>query len=132
MAKNTPGTVPQSAPSESVVPVRTYRPKVIERQGVSTAPVTARYPEVRGGICEYCGVIDKRMPSEMQYRLCPHFREIGQLACSYCEDTKDPNEVINHSVINVAGHPDNPDKLVVWCNSFNCSKKHEERFKVSG
>jgi hypothetical protein len=39
--------------------------------------------------------------------------------------------VINHAVLNVAEHPENPNKLVVWCDSYECSKKHRERFSVS-
>lgn len=119
---DTPATVGQPAPA---------RKKTIERQGVSSAPYTARYPQVRGGICEFCGVLDKNQPSEFQYKLCPHFRDIGQLRCSYCDESKDPNDVIGHSIINVAAHPDNPDKLVVWCNSFTCSEKHLARFQAS-
>ena len=105
--------------------------KTIERQGSRTEPVTARYPQVRGGICEFCGVMDKNVESEQQYKLCPHFRNIGQLRCSYCSDDKNADEVIGHSVLNIAGHPDNPDKLIVWCDSYNCSRAHEARFKIS-
>jgi hypothetical protein len=105
--------------------------KTIERQGSRTEPITARYPQVRGGICEFCGVMDRNQPSEQQYKLCPHFRNIGQLRCSYCPDTKEPDDVIGHAVLNVAGHPDNPNKLIVWCDSYNCSRAHEARFKVS-
>ena len=114
----TPATVSQSAPR-------------IERQGVSSEPYTRRYPEVRGGICEWCGVLDRRLPSEEQYKLCPHFREIGQLQCSYCPDYKNADEVINHSVLKVAAHPDNSGKLVVWCDSYECAKAHIARFKKS-
>lgn len=102
----------------------------IERQGSRTEPVTLRMPQVRGGICEFCGVMDKNYPSEQQYKLCPHFRGM-QLRCSYCDETKDPEDVIGHSVLNIAGHPDNPNKLIVWCDSYNCSRAHEARFKIS-
>jgi hypothetical protein len=103
----------------------------IERQGSRTEPVTRRYPEVRGGVCEFCGILDHNVPSEFQYKLCPHFRNIGTLRCSYCDETKDSNDVVGHSVLRVAGHPDNPDKLIVWCDSYNCSRAHEARFKVN-
>ena len=105
--------------------------KTIERKGSRTEPYTRRYPQVRGGICEFCGVMDKNVPSEQQYKLCPHFRNIGQLQCSYCPDNKEPDDVIGHSVLNIAEHPDNPNKLIVWCDSYNCSRAHETRFKVS-
>lgn len=100
----------------------------VERQGEISSPYSRRFPEVRGGICEYCGVLDGNQPSQYQYKLCPHYRGM-QLACTYCPDSKDPDDVINHSNLKVAEHPDNPNKLVVWCDSFECSKKHLERFK---
>ena len=106
------------------------RPKMIERQGQRAEPYTRRYPQVRGGTCEYCGVLDKNAPAEQQYKLCPHFRGM-QLRCSYCDETKNPDDVIGHSVLNIAEHPDNPDKLVVWCDSYNCSRAHETRFKTN-
>lgn len=106
------------------------RMKQVERMGDIGAPYSRRYPRVIGGICEFCGVMDNRYPSEFQYKMCPHFRGM-QLRCSYCPASKNPDDVINHSQMNIAEHPDNPDKLVVWCNSYECSKKHTERFQVS-
>ena len=134
--KSNPGTEPLIAP-EPEAPVATQpvivqpKPPTIERQGGRTVPVTRRWPQVRGGICEFCGTLDKNVRSEDQYKLCPHFREIGQLRCSYCDESKNPDDVIYHSVLNIAAHPDNPDKLIVWCNSYECSRKHEKRFVVS-
>lgn len=105
--------------------------KFIERQGASAEPYTYHYPEVRGGVCEYCGVIDPTVPSQYQYKLCPHFRGIGDLRCSYCPDHKNPEEVVRSSKLNVHVHPDNPNKLVVVCSSFECSQKHLARFKIN-
>jgi hypothetical protein len=124
-----PGTVPHQAhapaPTQWVMPHQ----KEIEVSGTSS-PVSQRYPQVRGGICEFCGVLDGKYPSEMQYKLCPHYRG-QQLRCVYCPREKDADDVINHSVLNIADHPENPNKLVVWCDSYECSKKHRERFSVS-
>lgn len=106
------------------------RNKQVERMGDVSSPYSVRYPQVRGGLCEYCGVIDGNYPSEMQYKMCPHFRGM-QLRCSYCPASKNPDDVINHTVLQVAEHPDNPNKLVVWCNSYECSKKHLERFQIA-
>ena len=105
------------------------RQKSIERQGDTSAPYSRRFPQVRGGVCEFCGVLDPSVPSQHQYKLCPHYRGM-QLRCTYCSQTKDTDDIIYHSTLNVAEHPDNPDKLVVWCNSYECSKKHLERFQV--
>jgi len=114
-----------------VIPPPPPRQKRIERQGARTEPYTRRYPQVRGGICEFCGVIDPNVPSQYQYRLCPHFRNIGALRCSYCADNKDPDEVIYHANLNVAESPNNPDELIVWCDSYECSRAHEARFRRS-
>lgn len=106
------------------------RQKQVERVGGQGSQYSIRYPQVRGGICEYCGVIDPNQPSQYQYKLCPHYRGM-QLQCSYCPQTKDADDVIYHASLNIAEHPDNPDKLVIWCDSYDCSRKHEERFKIS-
>lgn len=100
----------------------------VERQGSLSEPYTRRFPEVRGGICEWCGVLDKNVPSQFQYKLCPHFRGM-QLRCSYCPENKDPDDVVYHSDLKVAEHPDNPNTLIVWCSSYECSRAHETRFK---
>ena len=135
MAKDTSETELQTAPEpmpepEPVATPPPARVKTVERQGVQAVPFTRRYPQVRGGICEWCGVMDNKIPSQFQYKLCPHFRGM-ELRCSYCDEAKDPDEVIGHATLNVAEHPDNPDKLVVWCNSYTCSGKHEARFDTS-
>lgn len=129
----TPVTVHPEGPAPVAAPAAQFvmpRQKQVERLGDFGSPVSHRHPQVRGGICEYCGVIDGNYPSEQQYKLCPHYRGM-QMRCSYCPASKNVNEVINHAVLNVAEHPDNPDKLVIWCDSYECSKKHLERFKVS-
>ncbi len=125
-----PTTESPKAP-ETEAPVAQPRMRTIERQGDKSEPYTHRLPQVRGGVCEYCGILDPNVPSQHQYKLCGHYRNIGQLRCSYCDETKDPDEVIGMSALNVAEHPDNPDKLVVWCDRYECSRKHEKRFKRS-
>lgn len=102
----------------------------VERMGDIASPVTAYYPQVRGGVCEFCGVLDPRLPGAEQYKLCPHYRG-QQLRCTYCPPSANVQEVIAHSVLNVRGHPTDPSALVVFCDSFNCSQKHEQRFKVN-
>lgn len=116
---------PQPAP---VYQAPAPRPKTIERQGSQSEPYTRRWPQVRGGICEFCGVLDSNTPSEYQYKLCPHYRGM-ELRCSYCDATKNPDEVVYHAALNIAEHPDNPDKLIVWCDAYTCSEKHLARFQ---
>lgn len=106
------------------------RNKRIERQGSRSEPYVVHYPQVRGGICEFCGVIDRNYSSEQQYKLCPHYRGM-QLACSYCDAATNPDDVIMKSVMNVTEHPNNPNSLVVCCDRYECVKKHRERFQLS-
>ncbi len=122
---NTPTTERQSAPVQSQP-----RHKRIERQGGQGVPYVRHYPQVRGGVCEFCGVLDSNAPSEHQYRLCPHYRGM-QLACGYCPASKNPDDVIGHSVLNITDHPTNPDTLVVCCDSYECTRAHQARFKIS-
>lgn len=108
--------------------VRQAPPKTIERQGDSPVPYVHRFPDVISGICEYCGVLDKNLPSQYQYKLCEHYRDVGTLRCTYCTAEKDPDQIVYHSKMTVYEHPQNPGVLVVCCNSYTCTEKHEKRF----
>lgn len=120
----TPRTEPYNAP----LPAQ-YAPKRIERQGGVTIPMVRRYPQVKGGVCEYCGILDKHVPSEFQYRMCPHYRGMT-LECSYCPQDKEQEQVVGHAILNVYDHPNNPNELIVVCNSYECTRRHQQRFKV--
>lgn len=104
--------------------------KQIERKGAVSSPIVGTYPKVHGGVCEACGVMDNNADSVNQYKLCPHYRGM-QLACSYCESTTNPDEVIARSIIQVFDHPDRPNQLVVVCNTSTCLDKHYKRFQVN-
>lgn len=105
--------------------------RTIERQGGTSVPYTHHYPQVRGGVCEYCGILDQNVPSQYQYKLCPHFRGVGTLECSYCPATKNSEEVVRNSTLNVHVHPIDQSKLVVVCDAFQCSEDHLKRFGVN-
>lgn len=122
-----PETVTATAPTPQSLAPREMRQM---RQGPTNSPVSRRFPQVRGGVCEKCGVIDRNVASQFQYQLCNHYRG-KQLMCDYCPDTVDPNEVIRSTVLNVAEHPFQPGFLVVWCDRYECGKAHNERFKIS-
>ena len=132
MAKNRPAETPltEQEPAPVTVPQVSIAPRQIrvERQGTKSEPYVHHLPQVRGGICEWCGVLDKNVPSQYQYKLCAHFRGM-ELRCSYCPENKDPDDVVYHSTLNIVEHPDKPDTLIVWCNSYECSRAHESRFK---
>lgn len=119
-----PPPPPVSPPPPAAMLPRNMR---VERSGNISAAVSVRWPQIRGGTCEFCGVIDPAVPAQYQYKLCPHFR--GMTArCTYCPENKDPDEVTYHANMNVAQHPDNPGVLIMWCNSFPCSDAHIKRF----
>lgn len=120
----TPPVAPAYVPTYTPAP----RQKVVERQGSQSEPYVQHWPQVRVGICEFCGVIDRNVESQFQYKLCPHYRGM-ELRCSYCPDTKNSEEVNGHAVLNVVEHPDNPDKLIICCDSYECTRKHHARFK---
>lgn len=102
----------------------------IERKGSTSAPMSRMYPQIRGGICEFCGVIDPNQPSIYQYKLCPHWRGL-ELQCTYCDAMKNPDEVVRMSIINIYDHPTTGEYVVV-CDSYDCVKAHRERFLRNG
>lgn len=104
--------------------------KVIERQGADSVPYVVKHPDVRGGVCDRCGVIDPYREPYEQYKLCEHYRGM-QLRCSYCPNDNNhaPDEVARRSVLKVFDSPDNPNQLVVICDEYACNQKHERRFK---
>ncbi len=122
MEKTSPATEAHYAPQPAP------RQMTVERQGQRSEPYSRRFPRIVGGICEFCGVQDKNQPSEYQYKFCQHYRGM-QMRCSYCEENKNPDEVIYHANMNVAEHPDKPGTIIAWCDSYECSRKHEQRFR---
>src|SRR3990167_1918444 len=133
MNEQAPGTAPQNAQEPIVRPVQQYTQAgqmKLERQGASTVPESARFPQIRAGQCEWCGTLDPHTPGHLQYKLCPHYRGM-EAKCVYCPEEKDQVEVVRSSTLNVAEHPYQRGTLIMWCNSFECSKKHFERFKIS-
>lgn len=115
-----------------VQPQPAYAPRQmrIERAGDFAEPMVRHFPQVRGGVCEHCGIIDPNVPSQFQYKLCPHYR--GQsLRCSYCPQEKDPDEVIRSTKLEVVEHPDKPGVLIAVCSSYDCEKAHQERFRFN-
>jgi len=106
--------------------------KTIERQGIKSEPYVHHYPQVIGGVCEFHGVIDGNQPSTEQYKLCPKdglHPNYSQLRCSYCDESKNPDDVIYKSTLNITNHPSDPNTLVVVCDNFTCVQKHQARFK---
>lgn len=128
-------TATVTTPTKTVsmeTPKENPRPQVrVERRNNSRVPYVRRYPRIIAGACEYCGTLDPRVPAGKQYTICPHYKNL-ELRCSYCDETRDPEDVIAHNMLNVAEHPDKPNTLVVWCNQLKCKQAHEKRFTFSG
>lgn len=109
-------------------------PRETERKGGVMQMLTRIYPRIYGGICERCGVIDPNQPSTNQYRLCEHYRGLTHgVECSYCEATKDPQEVTRISNMYVYDHPTKKDAygrpvLGAVCDSFTCQNQFNIEF----
>ena|SRR3990167_6478574 len=125
MNPNASGTEPQYAPAPRP---STPREMQLTPRGASTSPLTRHFPQVRAGVCEYCGVIDRNQPGQYQYKLCPHYRGM-ELRCVYCPDAKDQDEVVRNSILHVMEDPYNPGRLVIHCGHFECVKRFEQQFK---
>lgn len=92
-------------------------------------PVSRRFPRILGGQCEFCGTLDNYQPGQYQYKLCPHYRGMD-VRCQYCPDTKDSEEIVRSSTLNVLEHPFRPGELIIYCTSFECNKRFREEFHL--
>lgn len=117
-------------PGTATPNVQVPRQMRLEREGVETVPMSRRFPQIRAGQCEYCGVMDPQYPAHLQYKLCPHYRGM-EAKCVYCPRDKDQVEVVRISTLNVAEHPYQPGTLLMWCNATECAGKHIKRFQIS-
>lgn len=103
----------------------------VERLQDQSSAGTTQFYRVKGGVCEFCGVMDPNQPSEVQYKLCRHYLGM-QLSCSYCPAGKNQNEVIRNSTLRIMQHPDFPKKMIIHCDSYDCQKAHKERWQLAG
>ncbi len=92
--------------------------------------MTTRFPDIRGGICEACGVVDPNQPSEVQYKLCKHYTG-RDMRCSFCKESADHDEVIRMSTLVVKQDPYDPRSLVTLCGSYECTRKFEAKYHVA-
>lgn len=120
-------TAPVTAPTPVYEAPRQMR---VERQGAKSEPYVHRWPDIRGGTCEFCGVLDRNVAAQDQYKLCPHFRGM-QARCTYCPEHKDPDEVVRSMRMQVYTHPEKPNQLVMVCDATSCGEAHIKRFQVN-
>lgn len=109
-----------------------------ERQGSQSEVYVRRYPDITGGICDFCGILNNLLPSEVQYMqkhvdgcLYAQAGGLGQLRCTYCPANADPVEVIKQRRLAVHDSPSMPGKLLAVCDSLTCSDKHIKRFQMN-
>ena len=120
---------------QSVPPVQMAPPPPLtfERQGAKPGPMVRHFPQVIGGVCEYHGIIDNTKPSTEQYKLCPNdgvHPPYSYIRCSYCDENKDPDDVIYKSTMNIYSHPDKLNVLMAVCDNYTCLEKHRKRFEA--
>ena len=97
--------------------------------GMSSSPMVKTYPRILGGTCEYCGTVDQNYPGEVQYKLCPHYKDMD-MKCIFCPLTKDHSEIVRNSIMKVIEDPRNPGHLVTLCGSYECTQKFEKMFNI--
>lgn len=109
----------------------------VEQSESSGFPAATKLPNIRGGICEFCGVVDPKVPSHLQYTLqhapnCPYTRYGGlkEVKCSYCPEGTDLDDVRAHRVFSVFEFPPNSGKLTVVCDDMRCESAHFKRFQT--
>lgn len=102
----------------------------IGRSGESTTLASRSFPEIRGGICEYCGVINPSYPGDIQYKFCPHYAGM-EMKCSFCKESADHPNVVRMSKMLVREDPYAPGQLVTLCGSYECTKKFEQKYHLT-
>lgn len=102
----------------------------IGRTGESTTLTSTRYPDIRAGTCEHCGVINSNYPGEVQYKFCQHYAGMD-MKCSFCKESADHPNVVRMSLMTVRTDPYNPKELVTLCGSYECNRKFEQKFHVN-
>lgn len=121
-------------PAQMIQPPQALPPEQMESGVGGPEVMVHHYPPIKAGTCEWCGLIDPHQPATVQYRLCPHFKNMQPLHCIYCPAEKDPIETIRSHTLNVYDHPYQKDgygrpKKIVVCSETECERKHRERFK---
>ena len=108
------------------VPLRTFH---VDRKVESGYPGAKKLPTVRGGICEFCGVLDNKVAAHLQFTLCPHYEGVD-LKCTYCPPESDWKHVLSKRKLQIFEFPEGSGNLVVVCDDISCRDKHKKRFQV--
>ena len=77
-------------------------------------PEADRHPDIRAGICEFCGV---------SYRDCDHYQGM-KVFCTYCSRA----DIVKERKVTIFSMKDNPHKFIVVCSDWKCRDAHHKRF----
>ncbi len=98
----------------------------VERKATPLVPSAKRHPDIRAGICEFCGLLDKKVPLDKQYTICPHYNDVD-IFCTYCGKGE---EIIKDRALHIYELDDEPGKLIIVCDDYQCRNKHNQRFNL--
>ena len=102
----------------------------LTRPGESNEIVTRTFPNIKGGTCEYCGVIDPNYPGNVQYKFCQHYKG-REMKCVFCKETVDHADVVRMSDLLVKEDPYSPGTLVTLCGSYECTRKYKAKYHIN-
>lgn len=122
--EQTPEISPEIA-QEATPEVKVPKFKV-ERKATPLVPSAKKYPDIRAGICEFCGILDKNVPIDKQYTICPHYQGVD-IFCTYCGKSED---IIKDRALHIYELDEDPGKLVIVCDDYACRNKHNQRFNL--
>jgi len=107
--------------------VETKKPLSVERRVDTGFPEAEKFPNIRGGVCDFCGIVNKSTLSRLQYTECEHYKGL-ELKCSYCPPGTDFEDVIEHRMFSVFEYPKGSGSLTICCDDIRCRDSHHKRF----
>ena len=88
--------------------------KVLSSQN-SNNPNAEHMPDIRGGVCEYCG---------LPFDKCEHYKGVD-IFCSYCNR----KDIIPFRKLKVWKMEDG--SLLICCSDFSCRDKHFKKYNLN-
>ena len=114
--QNVGAPVPEANPTHFDKPPKSGVQQAAELASHEGQKYYDRYPKIRGGICEFCGI---------HYSKCPHYadyhKRMGDFICA-CGRSKDPMAVKQLQLMYV------PHRGYFLCDSAGCAGIYKDRF----